>query len=85
MLTLPTTHDLTDTDTFESLAFEYYGAYEGWTAIAEGNGFRTWGFSTPLMQSARYAKGGVLKIPQWQPTVAKQLAPPTTAGTVAVL
>ena len=85
MLTLPTTHDLLDTDTLESLAFEYYGAYEGWTAIAEANGFRAWGFSTPIMQSTRYAKGGAFKIPQWQPTVAKELSTPTTAGTVAIL
>lgn len=85
MLTLPTTHKLIATDTLESLAFEYFGAYEGWTAIAEANGFRAWGFTTPIMQSSRYRKGGVLKIPQWQPTVAKQLVQPTTAGTVAVL
>jgi nucleoid-associated protein YgaU len=85
MITLPTTHELVETDTLESLAFEYYGAYEGWSAIAEANGFRSWGFSTPIMLSTRYSKGGKLKIPQWSPTVAKQLSQPTTAGTVAII
>jgi len=84
MEALPTTHELVDTDTLESLAFEYYGAYEGWLAIAEANGFRSWGFSTPIMQSTRYAKGGTLKIPAWQPATSKQLQA-TTAGTVAIL
>lgn len=73
------------TTTFYELAFEYYGAYEGWRAIAEANGMRDWGPSTPLELSKRYGRGGTLKIPQWSPTPAKQLSSPTTAGTVAIV
>lgn len=84
-VTLPTTHKLKPTDTLESLALEYYGSYEGWTAIAEANGFRNWGKATPIMHSKRFKKGGTIKIPQWGPTVVKQFAQPTTAGTLAIV
>lgn len=84
-VTFPTTHKLTATDTYHSLSLAYYGSYEGWAAIAEANGFRSWGASTPLVKSKRYKVGSVVKIPQWLPTIAKELAQPTTAGTVAIL
>ena len=83
--TLPTTHKLTPTDTLEGLAKAYYGAYAGWTAIAEANGFRNWGGTTPIMQSKRYKKGGVIKIPIWVVTAVTKFNAPTTGGTLALV
>lgn len=62
---LPTTATLTVSTTLMSLAREFYGSAVRpyWQAIAEHNGIRSWGASTPLVQSARFKVGDKVRIP----------------------
>jgi nucleoid-associated protein YgaU len=66
----PTTVELNDTDTLESLAHEYYGTYSSWRAIREANGISTkFGQSTPLVTLPAYKVGSRIKLPKIEVTV----------------
>jgi nucleoid-associated protein YgaU len=73
---LPTTHALTGSDTWSSLAKEYYGSASEWRTIAQANGAASWGANTPLAapsvplssgvaaSTQLYAVGAVVRIPR---------------------
>lgn len=60
---LPTTHNLTATDTLHSLAMRYYKSAKAWPVIAEANSIRGVGQSTALVRMARFKVGSKIKIP----------------------
>lgn len=61
---LPTTHRITAKTTFASLSRHYYGREEGWRLIAEENGVRGWGSSTPIADHRRFKVKSKVKIPE---------------------
>lgn len=61
---LPTRHKLTATDTLESLATKYHHTRSTWRDIANGNGLRSWGARTPIVNSSQFKVGDYIKIPQ---------------------
>ncbi|HEX7088727.1 MAG TPA: hypothetical protein VF192_01245 [Longimicrobiales bacterium] len=61
---LPTKHKITNTDTLESLSFDYYGSYSGWAHIGRANGMHKWGASTRLWKHPRWKVGSYIKIPE---------------------
>jgi hypothetical protein len=61
---LPTTHKLTATDTLHSLAEHYYHSAHGWSVIAQANGLKKWGQSTPLVKSPKFKVGSKVRIPK---------------------
>lgn len=60
---LPATIKLTATDTLSSLSQFYYGTPAGWRWIAEDNGVRNWGQSSPLVGMSRFRTGSTFRIP----------------------
>lgn len=60
---LPTVHILRVGDTLSSLSKSFYGTYSGATRIANANGLRRWGHSTPLGLLPRFKAGSTIKIP----------------------
>lgn len=64
---LPTSVNLTAQTTLISLALHFYPdvpVADGWRAIARANGITSWGASTPLAQTARFAVGSKVQIPR---------------------
>lgn len=61
----PATHELTDTDTLQSLSHEFYGRYDFWRDIRGANGISTrFGQNTPLVTLSRYKVGSNVKLPK---------------------
>lgn len=60
---LPTTHDLTDTDSLYSLSQHYYHSALGADDIAKANGIKSFGKKTLLVKHPRFKVGSKLKIP----------------------
>lgn len=80
---LPTTHILKAGDTLHSLAMHYYHSATYATDIADANGIRDWGKSTPLVQHKRFKIGSKIKIPQVYSSVLTDVGPAQGASSVA--
>lgn len=61
---LPTTAKLTAQTTLSSLSKHFYGSGASWRLIAAANGIKSWGASTPLVESKRFKVGDKVKIPK---------------------
>lgn len=61
---LPTSHKLAVNETMSTLASHYYGSPAQWRFIAEANGIRNWGATTPLDQMKRFKVGDKILIPE---------------------
>lgn len=61
---LPTSHKLAANETMSVLASRYYGSPAKWRFIAEANGIRNWGPTTPLDQMKRFKVGDKILIPE---------------------